>query len=184
MVSVGSVITPISDYHQVFGYSLAGVALALLPVVPVLGLVVALVLRRTGPVYRWVWGALVAWTAAILLVTLTPGRVSYHPGVCAFFWSGTASDLGSTDAKILNVLMFVPLGFLAALLVRRTFLPLALALLLSPAIELVQREFPSIRRSCDLVDVIDNVGGAVAGAAIGFVLVAVGALVTAPRTSP
>ncbi len=100
------------------------------------------------------------------MVTLTPGRVSYHPGVCAFFWSGTAGDLGSTDAKILNILMFVPVGFLAALLVRRSWLPLAVALCLSPAIELTQREFPSIRRACDLVDVLDNLGGAVGGAAV------------------
>ena len=173
----------VADYHLVFGYYLSGIALALLPVVPVVGVLATLVMRRSGPGTRLVWGALAAWTAAIVLVTLTPGRVSYHPGVCAFFWSGTASDLGSTDAKVLNVLMFVPLGLFAALLVRRTVLPLAGALLLSPAIELVQREVPSIRRACDLVDVLDNLGGAVAGAAIGLVLVSVGAVFTTPRVS-
>jgi hypothetical protein len=168
----------VSDSYLVFGYYLSGLALALLAVVPVIGLVIALAMRRSGRVTRLVWGALAAWTAAILVVTLTPGRVSYHPGVCAFFWSGTARDLGSTDAKVLNILMFVPLGLLAALLVRRSWLPLAAALLLSPAIELVQREYPSIRRACDLVDVVDNVGGAIAGAAVGLVLVGMGGLVT------
>jgi hypothetical protein len=166
----------VSDYHLVFGYYLSGIALLLLPAAAVLGLLVALALRRSPATTRIVAGALVAWAGAILLVTLTPGRRSYHPGVCAFFWSGTAGDLGSTDAKILNILMFVPLGFLAALLVRRSWLPLAVALCLSPAIELTQREFPSIRRACDLVDVLDNLGGAVAGAVIGLVLVVIGGL--------
>lgn len=170
-----------SDYHLVFGYPLSGLALLLLPVVPLLGLAVAVLLRRTGPVSRLAAGGLVAWTAAILLVTLTPGRRSYHPGVCAFFWSGSAGDLSSTNAKILNILMFIPLGLFAALLVRRSVLPLAFALVLSPAIELAQRQYPSLHRSCDLVDVIDNIGGTVIGAAGGLVLVAVGALVVPTR---
>jgi hypothetical protein len=161
----------VTDYHLVFGYYLSGVALALLPATPVLGLAVAMVLRRAGWVTRAVAGGLAAWTAAVLLLTLTPGRLSYHPGVCAFIWSGTAGDLGSTDAKILNILIFVPIGLLAAALVRRSWLPMAGVFLLSPAIELTQREFPSINRSCDLVDVIDNVGGTVAGATIGLLLV-------------
>src|ERR1700712_1945560 len=136
------------DYHLVFGYYLSGIALALLPAGLVLGAVVAWAMRRSGALTRLVAGALVAWTAAVLLVTLTPGRrASYHPGVCAFFWSGTAGDLGSTDAKILNILMFVPLGLFAALLVRRSWLPLAAALLLSPAIELTQREVPLLPRA-------------------------------------
>src|SRR3954447_9565489 len=136
-----------SDYHLVFGYYLSTSAFVLLPAAAVLGLVVALALRRSRSGTRLVAGSLVAWTGAVLVITLTPGRVSYHPGVCAFFWSGTAGDLSSTDAKILNILMFVPVGFLAALLVRRSWLPLAVALALSPVIELAQREFPSIRRA-------------------------------------
>jgi hypothetical protein len=165
-----------SDYHLVFGYYLSTIAFVLLPAAAVLGLLVYLALRRSGRLTRLIAGAWVAWTGAVLVVTLTPGRVSYHPGVCAFFWSGTAGDLGSTDAKILNILMFVPVGFLAALLVRRSWLPLGVALCLSPAIELAQREFPSIRRACDLVDVLDNLGGAVGGAAVGLVLALIAGL--------
>jgi hypothetical protein len=164
----GSVVT---DYHQVFGYYLSGIALALLPAVPVVGLLVALARRRSSRGVRMASGLLAATFTAILLVTLTPGRMSYHPGVCAFYWTGTARDLGSTDGKLLNILMFVPLGFFAAMLVRRTRLPLLGALLLSPAIELTQRELPSLRRACDLVDVVDNVGGAVVGAVAGLVVV-------------
>jgi hypothetical protein len=166
----------VGDYHLVFGYYLSGFALALLPTVPVLGVLVALVLRRTAWSTRVIAGALAAWTFAVLLVTLSPGRVSYHPGVCAFFWSGTAGDLGSTDAKILNILIFVPIGLLAALLVRRSWLPLAGAFLLSAAIELTQRQYPSLHRSCDLVDVIDNTGGVLIGAVGGLVLVAMARL--------
>src|SRR4051794_38838775 len=97
----------VGGYHLVFGYYLSGIALALLPTVPVLGGVVVVALRRTGWPTRLAAGALAAWTLAVLLVTLSPGRVSYHPGVCAFRWSGTAGDLGSTDAKVLNILIFV-----------------------------------------------------------------------------
>jgi len=176
-------VTLAGDYHLVFGYYLSGIALALLPAAPLLGVLVALALHRTGWTTRVVSGALVAWTFAVLLVTLTPGRVSYHPGVCAFFWSGTAGDLGSTDAKVLNILIFVPVGLLAALLVRRSWLPLGLAFLLSAAIELTQRQYPSLHRSCDLVDVIDNTGGVLIGAVGGLVLVGVGALVVPPRAS-
>src|SRR6185437_2803657 len=157
--------------RPVLGYPLSGWALALAPLVPVVGGGVLLALRRRGWAAAIGWGMLAGWLVAVVLVTLTPGRLSYHPGVCAFAWSGSASDFGSTDAKILNVLMFVPLGLFAAMLVRRTVLPLLLSPLVSPAIEWVQREFPQLHRSCDLVDVIDNSTGLAIGAVGGLLVV-------------
>ena len=169
-----------SDYHLFFGYYLSNIALLLLPVALTAGVVVALAVRSRGWLPRALLGGYVTVVGAILLVTLTPGRVT-RPGAgsCSLEFGAVLSDSWSGHARLLNVLMFVPLGLLGAALVRSWRTPLVLALLLTFAVELTQRELPAIRRSCDVVDLADNTLGAVIGATVGLLLVGLAALLSA-----
>lgn len=118
---------------------------------------------------RWVYGALALYLVAIGLVLLLP--VSYGGAVNAI---GVAlSDLfgiggfGTGWIEFLgNVAMFVPLGVLLTLLMRRHWLGVVIALLLSAAAELAQVFIPS--REPSLRDVLANVLGAGVGAVLAW----------------
>jgi VanZ like family len=159
-------------FQHVLGYSLSGWALLLGPLVPLVGVAVALLLRRQGPVVRVLAGCFAGSCAAILLITLTPGRTpGFSAHSCSLVLTGLSSDAWSRDARTLNILIFVPVGFFAATLVRASKWPLVLAFGLSFAVELSQREIASIHRSCDVIDVVDNTLGALIGAAVGLLVV-------------
>jgi hypothetical protein len=160
------------QFHHVLGYSLSGYALLLAPLVPLVGLVAAFAVRRHRRVVRALLGCFAAACVAILLITLTPGRtIGFNVHSCSLALTGLSSDAWSRDARTLNILIFVPVGFFAATLVRVWRWPLVVAFGLSVAVELAQRELPALHRSCDVIDLIDNTIGALIGAAAGLVVV-------------
>lgn len=118
---------------------------------------------------RWVWWCLVAYAAVIGVVVLTP--VSYG-AVIEAIGGWIRETLGLTFFGqgwiefVANILMFVPLGFLLTLVVRRHLLGVALALLLSVAAELAQVVIPS--RVPSVRDVVANVLGAALGALLAW----------------
>lgn len=121
---------------------------------------------------RWVLICLAAYATTVALVVLLP--VSYAAiGRAAREWLGTTLGVGGFGAGwiefIANVLMFLPLGFLLALLFRHPWYGVALALALSVAAELAQFVIPS--RQPSLRDVLANAAGAALGAALAWVFV-------------
>lgn len=122
----------------------------------------------------------------LALLTLTPERVERSlPNLLDLVLSA-AHRLGweSLDFArlevIANVLVFVPIGILAFLLVPRRMWPLAIVLgpALSLSIEVVQR-LVLPHRAATLTDVVANSGGAL----IGVALAIAGTLLFAPRFS-
>lgn len=130
--------------------------------------------RERGRPARWVVIALVAYVLGIVAVLVLP--VGYHEIVGSIgdaVRSATGSGSGSFgDGWIelgANILMFVPLGLLLTLLLRRHWQGVVLALALSVAAELGQLVIPS--RQASLRDVAANLLGAMIGAALAWWLV-------------
>ncbi|WP_311244544.1 VanZ family protein [Microbacterium sp. WCS2018Hpa-23] len=124
--------------------------------------------------------------AGLALLTLTPSRVEQSmPNLLDLVLSATHrlgwEWLDFTRLEIIaNVLVFVPVGILAFVLVPRRFWPLAVVLgpALSLSIEVAQRvALP--HRAATVTDVIANSGGALIGV---FVAIA-GTLLFAPQSS-
>jgi len=121
---------------------------------------------------RWVGVCLAVYVAAVMLVVLLP--ISYSDIVHAIAgWLDTALGVGGFGAGwvefIANILMFLPLGFLLALLFRRPWYGVALALALSIGVELAQLVIPS--RQPSLRDILANALGAAFGALLAWLFV-------------
>lgn len=172
-------------------FPVGGVGVMLLAIAAsgVVALVLFLLLRRrTGPRTAAV-AALLLWSlAAVAALTLLPA--AGPPGIvpaegrsttCSFDLGGPAPDgfwvLGGGQ-RLLNVLVFVPAGALAVLLLARRprllwlTAPAALVLLalFSVGIELTQLELARLDRACDVTDVVDNAAGGVVGGLLGGLL--------------
>lgn len=124
--------------------------------------------RRT----RWIVALLVVYAMLVAVVVLTP--VSYAAIVHAIGeWLRDSMGLDWFGTGwiefVANIVMFVPLGLLLTLLTRRHWFGMILALALSVAAELAQIVVPS--RQPSLRDVVANVLGAAAGAAIAWAIV-------------
>ncbi|MEF3119535.1 VanZ family protein [Streptomyces chrestomyceticus] len=104
--------------------------------------------------------------AGVLTVTLMPGLrgAGESSGTCDRGLP-SAAFLASESAQ-LNVLLFVPLCFLAVLLFRRPVLVLAGTVLLTSGIELAQGHLP-LGRACSYDDVKANALGGIIGLALG-----------------
>ncbi|MCR2785008.1 MULTISPECIES: VanZ family protein [unclassified Microbacterium] len=121
---------------------------------------------------RWVLGALALYAGLVGLVLLLP--VSYGAVVNAL--ADALRSLFGLDAFgsgwiefTANIVMFIPLGFLFTLLVRRHWLGVVVALAASVAAELAQLLIPS--REPSLRDVLANTVGAGLGAVLAWMLV-------------
>ncbi|MBT2473923.1 VanZ family protein [Microbacterium sp. ISL-103] len=123
--------------------------------------------------------------AGLVLLTLTPARVEQSmPNLLDLVLSGAHrlgwESLDFTRLEIIaNVLVFVPIGILAFILVPRRLWPLAVIIgpALSLSIEVAQRvALP--HRAATLTDVLANSGGAL----IGVFLAIAGTLLFAPHT--
>ena len=155
---------------------------ALLPpgmlVALLLALVVYLVLRRRGHSSRALLSAvLTAWTGMVLLATLGPQRLGpiqierHGRRVCAVLPHLSPWGALHDDQRLLNVLLFIPLGALVFVFHRRAAARVAVMVALLPiVIESVQYVFRSLNRACDGTDVVDNWMGLVIGLAIGLVV--------------
>lgn len=151
------------------------------------GCLLALVVSTlaSGRVARWLGcGPALAWllimsVGVIVAGTLTPLAVGSalersHPGSCDLSRIGPPSLvqlLGPGDA-LGNILMFVPLGFLIAVLPRsrRKAAVLVCAAALPLVIEVTQLLVIPLGRACESADVVDNLTGLVIGLAAGTVV--------------
>ncbi|WP_157851781.1 VanZ family protein [Streptomyces monomycini] len=103
--------------------------------------------------------------AGVLTVTLMPSSLgSEAPGTCDQGLPG-AAFLASESAQ-LNILLFVPLCFLAVLLFRRPVLVLAGTVILTSAIELAQGHL-TLGRTCSYDDIKANALGGIIGLSLG-----------------
>lgn len=123
---------------------------------------------------------LVASFGAVLALTLLPAAAANHwtpAHTCAISphsplpLSGW-SRLPDASERLLNVVLFIPLGFFVVLLrPRRAALWGAILVLLIPlGIEATQYLLPALHRTCAGQDVVDNVTGALAGIAAGLLV--------------
>jgi glycopeptide antibiotics resistance protein len=159
------------------------------------GVVSALLCAAVGLVVgRWfggVTGVLVAvllWSLAIIaVVTLLPTSADpgivpagQHASTCSFDYGGPAPDgfwIFAGGQRVLNTVLFVPAGFVLALLLTRSWrgwvlLPIGLGVLAaySVGIEWTQLQLARLDRACDVTDVVDNVSGALVGMLAGLLV--------------
>jgi hypothetical protein len=136
------------------------------------------VARRLGTSTVIGW-ALLASFGLVLSATVTPSREAIlfgakGTGVCDLSRMGIAPfwDLGHLNEISLNALLFVPLGIVLGLLPSSRAKPvlIVLALLLSPAIELLQLFAVGLGRQCQSSDVFDNLTGLVPALLFGLTL--------------
>ena len=114
---------------------------------------------------------------AIIAATLTPGLEAFPPMLgkasCDVSRIGPASlaDYTALGAAGLNVLLFVPLGALIALLPRSRVMAFAVvgAALLPFTIEAIQLAASALDRACEAGDVVDNIIGLGLGFAVGSI---------------
>ena len=154
---------------------------ALLPpgmlVALLLALVVFLVVRhRSSPARGLLAAVLTAWTGMVLLATLAPQRLGaiqierHGQRVCAVLPHLSPWGALHDDQRLLNVLLFIPLGALVFVFHRHAAVRVAAMVVVLPiVIETVQYAFRSLNRACDGTDVIDNWMGLTIGLAIGLV---------------
>ena len=151
-------------------------------VAPSVALTLVLSIAGSGPIAAWlgvrraVGWVLLMTTGVILAGTLTPLGPEYRADPssdrsCDFSRIGLAgaADLTRPTDVLLNILMFIPLGFAIALAPwspRKAAL-LAGATALPFLIELVQLVVSPIARGCQTADVTDNLTGLVIGFGAG-----------------
>lgn len=121
---------------------------------------------------RWAVIGLIAYVVAVAVVVFAP--VSYSSITAAIaHWLGDALGVPAFGAGWVeftgNVLMFVPLGLLLTVLLRRHWKGAALALVLSIGVELAQVLLPA--RTPSVRDVLANALGAAIGASLAWVIV-------------
>ena len=125
--------------------------------------------RRYRPWAAW---GLLLYAAAVVVVLLAPGPpsavldavVDWLRG--ALGWSGIRQGWVEFVA---NIALFIPLGLFATALWRNAWVGAILALVVSAGAELVQLALPA--RTASLRDIIANVGGALIGSAVAWLVV-------------
>lgn len=121
----------------------------------------------------WAWGLGIPFVAGLALLTLTPERVEESmpnliDQVLTLAHRLGLESLDFTRLEIVaNILVFVPIGILAFLLLPRRVWPLALVIgpATSLAIEASQR-FALPHRAATVTDIVANSTGATAGVAV------------------
>jgi VanZ family protein len=117
---------------------------------------------------EWVW--LAASVGVVAILTVQPGPEGIGSPLPALL--NPLSDFGPRDA-LANLVLYVPVGFFAALVWRTTRRPIiwatVLALGVSLSIEFAQLILP-IGRSAQIYDVVFNAAGGLVGGAIGTVV--------------
>lgn len=125
---------------------------------------------------RVVAWALITSTSVILAFTLTPLDAAYRGEsqlgpYCDFSRIGPAgiADVSRPSDALLNILLFIPLGFASALVPRssRKASILAGAFVLPFVVEATQSAASPLGRGCESADVADNLTGLVVGLALG-----------------
>ncbi|MER6051099.1 VanZ family protein [Streptomyces sp. NPDC001793] len=122
--------------------------------------------KTDRPWYLALWCASIV---SVLCLTLWSTGGTQGSGTCVI--NLNVFEPFGTEQGILNCLMFVPMGFLGALVTRRIILGAASGVLVSAAIETTQGAIPAIGRACDTSDFVSNSTGGILGALLAFVLV-------------
>ena len=153
-------------------------ALPLLLASIVLGLVLARPLGRALSEPPWVAAMLVISIGLIVSYTLTPRSGASWASIVAAPADRTGLDdlvqapwhWWPLDARSLNVLLFIPLGFAIAFIGRRwlRWAFIACAVVAPFAIEGVQLVVSRLDRLPQWVDVVDNITGVVIGLLLGL----------------
>lgn len=128
----------------------------------------------------WVTGSLlIAYTLVVLVVTLTPNVATYNLDEVGYRVADAGRSAGLSASfginrlsLIMNVLMFIPLGVLAGLVLerpRRIWIAVVAAPLLSALIELTQGAFLP-ERVADVGDIVANSIGGWIGLAIAVLI--------------
>jgi hypothetical protein len=116
--------------------------------------------------------ALIVSVGLIVAATLTPGADPPHAGAgCDLSRLGPAplSEITSIGNVSLNILLFVPLGFVLGLLERSRIKAILIlgAIALPVMIESIQLVVAPLDRACQSADVADNLTGLLFGLAAG-----------------
>lgn len=119
------------------------------------------------PLLLCVW----AWIA-VLSVTVVPDAYNDSPPTGGCFVDRTPLEVLAHPEAQLNTLLFVPIGLLTVLVLRRPLAVFSTAFLASGAIEIVQLTFDT-GRQCDTLDLYSNTAGAAVGIGLGCVLLGV-----------
>ncbi|GAA1324918.1 VanZ family protein [Leucobacter albus] len=132
--------------------------IALLAAGPALG-------RWLAPRRSLTLGLLVATVALVCAIVFFPtGRTMAVE--CTLSWM---LPLPTRPEPFANVVLFVPLGYLTALLTRRPVVAAIAAIGASACIEATQALLPALGRSCTTNDLFANALGAIIGAALGAI---------------
>ncbi len=131
--------------------------------------------RRLGISEPIAWLLVISF-GAIIAATLTPGLEAFPPmhgkASCDVSRIGPAplADYTALGTTSLNVILFVPLGVLIALLPRSRAMAFAVvgAALLPLTIESIQLAATPLDRACQSGDVVDNMLGLALGLAAGW----------------
>lgn len=116
-------------------------------------------------------GALLVVLTVIGTVTLSPSTSLAIQDGCRLTLDAPLLGAFTDDARLLNLLLFVPVGLLAmvALPRRLSSVAVAMAFIIPVLIELAQTT-SVVSRSCDAVDLVDNWSGGAVGLLIGLPL--------------
>lgn len=110
------------------------------------------------------------WVTAIgfMAVTLSPSNSIGSTRYCSWTTAIPGSALWSNSTvRLLNTVICVPTGFVAACSRRQRWSRSIVALSLPFGVEAVQWVAPFIGRSCSAIDAVDNLTGSVLGLSIG-----------------
>jgi hypothetical protein len=167
----------------VLGYRIPGAVLLGVPAGLVAGLALWWWLRPRVAALRALAGGALLWAVTgIGTVTLSPSNSRAAQDGCRLTWDAPIIGAVTEDARLLNLLLFVPVGLLALVAFPRRLSWVAVVLVITmPALIEVLQMTPAVGRSCDAVDLIDNWSGGALGSLIGLLLRAVRAL---PRERP
>jgi VanZ family protein len=148
-------------------------------VVVAAGVAISLLVWR--PLVRWCRWRSGATLAALLLftvciaLTLTPDGDQPAMGLDACIpadWNDFLFNVlhtgGGIVADVLNALLLFPLTISLVLASTRLLPAIPVAVLLPPAVELIQAQLPG--RSCAITDMITNGAGALLGIAVGWAI--------------
>lgn len=121
---------------------------------------------------RWVYAALVLYALGVGFVLLSPDSPSAQVDAVTAFVRERLGLRGVRQGWVEfggNVVMFLPLGFLSALLFRVPWWGVVLAVALSVSAELVQVLLPA--RTATPRDVLANALGALLGAGLAWLVI-------------
>ncbi|MFE2319046.1 VanZ family protein [Streptomyces sp. NPDC059441] len=108
---------------------------------------------------------LAIYVAGIIAVTLLPGDAGLESGQCD---TGIPAHMFTSASSLLNIALFAPGAFLAALLFKRPVTGAAAFACLSGTVELVQ-SVGNLGRACSVTDIAANATGAVLGSLAGAI---------------